>query len=176
MIKAMGHDKVCVLDGGLPNWIDSGFQIDKYIDKIYPAGDFSAHPKKQYFCDINHAFKSINQSNLNIIDARSKGRFSGFDPDPRKEVRAGHIPTSINLPFKEVLDGHRIKSKSELCRIFLEIANLDQTLIFSCGLGVTACILALAANISGYKHILVYDGSLNEWGQAKSSNPISTSL
>ncbi len=125
---------------------------------------------------MGNVFKSINQPNLKIIDARSEGRFSGLDPDPRKGVCAGHIPTLINLPFKEVLNGHRIKSKPELCGIFSKVADLDQTLIVSCGSGVTACILALAASISGYKNILIYDGSWIEWGQLKSSNPISTLL
>ena len=34
----------------------------------------------------------------------------------------------------------------------------------SCGSGVTACVLALAAELAGYQGMTVYDGSWAEWG------------
>ena len=38
--------------------------------------------------------------------------------------------------------------------------------MFSCGSGVTASILALAADECGYKRYAVYDGSWSEWGDS----------
>ena len=37
-------------------------------------------------------------------------------------------------------------------------------MIFSCGSGITACVLALGATIAGYEEVAVYDGSWTEWG------------
>ncbi|MFD5037790.1 rhodanese-like domain-containing protein [Streptomyces sp. NPDC058377] len=38
-------------------------------------------------------------------------------------------------------------------------------LVVSCGSGVTACVLALGAELAGYTEVSVYDGSWSEWGR-----------
>ncbi len=45
-----------------------------------------------------------------------------------------------------------------------ELAAPQQTVITSCGSGITACILTLAAAAVGYTGLAVYDGSWAEWG------------
>ena len=37
-------------------------------------------------------------------------------------------------------------------------------MIFSCGTGITACILMLGAALANYDNTTVYDGSWTEWG------------
>ena len=100
-----------------------------------------------------------------MLDARSESRFKGLEPEPRPGVRSGHMPNAKNLPFPEVLDGRLLKPKPELQKIFLDVVSNDQQrVITSCGSGVTACILTLAAEVAGFKDLSVYDGSWAEWG------------
>jgi thiosulfate/3-mercaptopyruvate sulfurtransferase len=74
------------------------------------------------------------------------------------------MPNSKNLPFPELLDTGVMKSAAELREIFSQFASVEQKLITSCGSGITACILTLAADLAGYDKLVVYDGSWAEWG------------
>ena len=69
-----------------------------------------------------------------------------------------------NLPFTDLLEAGVLKSKKDLAKAFYMVAEQDDPLIFSCGSGITACVLALGAELSGYKNISVYDGSWTEYG------------
>lgn len=100
-----------------------------------------------------------------VVDARSAGRFNGTSPEPREGLRSGCIPNSINIPYTEVLKDGKFRSEQELMEIFNNRINDDRPLVFSCGSGITACIILLAAEIIGKKDMAVYDGSWTEWAQ-----------
>lgn len=164
MFKAFGHHNIAVLDGGFPAWNKAGFSTEKM--KIYKgeSGDFIAQPQlgfMKFFNDVKDASESKSH---NIIDARSAGRFNGTVQEPREGLRMGTIPNSVNLPFTDLLKDGVLKSKKELAKAFYMVADINDDIIFSCGSGLTACVLALGAEISGYKNISVYDGSWTEWG------------
>src|SRR5262249_41354039 len=101
-----------------------------------------------------------------VLDARSRGRFAGTEPEPRAGLRAGHIPRSLNLPYERLYrpDG-TLRPASELREVFAK-AGLDpaRPVITSCGSGVTASVLALALYVLGRRDVAVYDGSWSEWG------------
>ena len=164
MFKAMGHNNIAVLNGGLPQWILTGYGTEPKKQQDIVKGNFAANFSPglmKFFDDVKEA--SLCKSHV-IMDARSEARFNGLVPEPREGLRSGTIPNSVNLPFEDLLDGHQLKSKAELEVEFLKRAEKDDALLFSCGSGITACILALGAEISGYKNISVYDGSWTEWG------------
>jgi thiosulfate/3-mercaptopyruvate sulfurtransferase len=83
------------------------------------------------------------------------------------------MPGAKNLPFSGLLDNGFLRPAEELAPLFDELVNPEQRLIFSCGSGVTACHLALAAYVCGYPDLSVYDGSWSEWG-ARPELPITT--
>jgi thiosulfate/3-mercaptopyruvate sulfurtransferase len=165
MFRAMGHDQVAVLDGGLPAWVAAGMPCEG--GPCPPAegrGDFVARPRPGLFCDAERVTTALADETCAVLDARSAGRFQGREPEPRAGLRPGHMPNALNLPFGSVQTGGRMRSKEELIAIFAEKLGAQQTWIFSCGSGVTACILALAAELAGHTDMTVYDGSWSEWG------------
>lgn len=167
MIRAMGHKNVAVLDGGFQEWERNGYDIDNSKPGKVAPGNFIAHIDTSMFVNAEQVLDSIGEESVLILDARSNGRYTGAEPEPRQNLRSGHIPTSANLPYKTLINEGKMKSREELIRVFQEKSVGKEHLIMSCGSGVTACILALAAEISGLKNIAVYDGSWTEWGARK---------
>lgn len=168
MFKSMGHQKIGVLDGGFFEWMLREFPTVTTNEVVYKKGDFIAKYNPNYFCDYKTVLNSISDKNTFVLDARSQERFNGIIEEPRKGLRSGHIPNSNNLPYSELQSEGKMKSKEELIQIFNEKINKNDNAIFSCGSGITACILALGAEIAGYKNNTVYDGSWTEWGSLMS--------
>lgn len=163
MFKSMGFENIAVLDGGLPEWIKSNFPTEE--TKVFNGklGNFTANFDKRFFDDTSDVLDAINSDTI-ILDARSEDRFDGTKEEPREGLRSGHIPSSKNLHYHNVLKDNLLKSEEELKQIFSQKVESNKEIIFSCGSGITACILALGADILGYKKLSVYDGSWTEWG------------
>ena len=166
MFKTMGHENVAVLNGGFPVWLKRGFETQNVTKRVYKMGDFSAHFDANNVRDFDFVKDNISQQNALVIDARSAGRFNGTEPEPRAGLRGGHIPNSVSIPFKTLLDEEgKYKSKEELEKVFNTVISEDKPLIFSCGSGITACVVLLASEGILEKEKAVYDGSWTEWAQ-----------
>ena len=170
MFKAMGHENIAVLNGGLPDWIAKGYATELKKQMSYPYGDFSASLNSNAVKSFTCVQNNIEQKEYLLVDARSSGRFNGTSPEPREGILSGHIPNSVNLPFESVLDNGKFKSKDELITIFDKAKIDERPLIFSCGSGITACILLLASEIIGNKGNSVFDGSWTEWAEKTQGN------
>lgn len=164
MLKAMGFDRVAVLNGGLPAWIEAGNKVLNHLAVDVPTGDFNGVLRPDLFCDFEKVLNALSDERYRIVDARSSARFNGTAPEPRVGSRSGHMPNAANLPFAQVLVSGKLKPVSEIAPLFDAIASPDETLITSCGSGITACVLTLAAYSAGFKNLSVYDGSWAEWG------------
>jgi len=164
MFKAMGFENIAVLDGGFPLWKKGKYPVatKKSFTGIY--GDFQGKDRLSLFRNYTEMLQEVENKSSLILDARSEARFTGKVPEPRASLRSGQIPTSKNLPYTELLEHNQFKSKAELKAIFESFLLKEKQVIFSCGSGITACILALAAEYIGYSNYAVYDGSWTEWG------------
>lgn len=163
MFKAMGHENIYILDGGLPDWVAQGFEVKTSLKSNFEHGNFTARYNPGLVAGLSTVVDNLQSKQSILIDARSEGRFNGTAPEPRKGLRSGHIPYSVNIPFELVLVNGKYKSKDELQRIFDGFQLENKPLIFSCGSGVTACIVLLAAELVIKNHKSVFDGSWTQW-------------
>lgn len=169
LFKLMGHTNIAVLDGGFPLWKSKNYPIErKQSNSTKIIGDFVSKLNPRLLVDYSQVLINIDSNERLLLDARSYKRFRGLTPEPRKQVRSGHIPSSMSLPYSMVIDNSvSLKNKKDLTNIFNQLNINNKDLIFSCGSGITACILALAAEVVGNKKYSVYDGSWTEWGSLK---------
>ena len=164
-----GHNPklIHVLDGGLKKWTRENKATSNDLTKIIKS-NYKANEKKELVKNKIEIDKNISKKEFNIIDARSVERFEGKIAEPRKNLRSGAIQNSFCLPFLDLInvDGTFI-SKDKILEKFKSIkCELNKNLVFSCGSGVTASVLALAYSLIDNKYMpTIYDGSWSEYGK-----------
>ena len=164
-----GHDPqlVYVLNGGLRKWIKENRKITNEIINV-ERSNYKSLEKKELVKNKKAIDQNINKQEFNLIDARSKERFEGKIPEPRKGLKSGNIKNSFCIPFNHCLNSDKtFKSKEDLSIVFKNcLGNMSKkNLVFSCGSGVTACVLALAYSLINDKYQpCIYDGSWAEYG------------
>jgi thiosulfate/3-mercaptopyruvate sulfurtransferase len=165
-LRVAGHEQVAVLDGGLKWWRAEGRPLEAGHARWDPKR-FTVHLNPDLLRNRGQTQAAMKDGSAVLVDARSRGRFAGTEPEPRPGLRGGHIPGARNLPFGELVTPEGLMlPAAELRRRFGE-AGLDLThpVIASCGSGVSACALALALQVLGHRRYAVYDGSWSEWGR-----------
>ncbi len=175
MFRLFGHDRVAVLDGGLPAWVAAGGALASGSAAPRPTA-FSAVLRPELVRRREDLLANIGAGTEQVADARAAGRFTGEEPEPRPGMRSGHIPGSRSLPFTNLLDpATKTVLPADRLRAAFDRAGIDPSkpTVASCGSGVTACVIALAAYRLGHPDIAVYDGSWSEWG-GRDDTPIDT--
>ena len=158
---------VHVLDGGLKKWIEEAKPTTNEIIKIIPSS-YTVHEKKELVKDKKEINENIFENKFNVIDARSLERFGGKVPEPRKGLRSGSIKNSFCLPFSELINkDHTFISKEKIYEKFKSTGyEMGKNMVFTCGSGVTASVLALAYSLIDNKYMpTIYDGSWSEYGK-----------
>jgi thiosulfate/3-mercaptopyruvate sulfurtransferase len=165
MLKAVGHQDVAVLDGGLQAAKQAGLSVTS-TDEPLPIG-FPRYPCRDWsrpMVNLDTLEEWLRDPTRKVLDVRSRERWRG-ETEPIDPV-AGHIPGTVNLPFTENLgpDG-RYRSPEELRRLYLALlgATPCASLAVHCGSGVTACHTLLALDYAGLPGASLYVGSFSEW-------------
>ena len=174
-LRVFGHERVAVLDGGMPKWRREG----------HPTEAGTPTPKETRFeARLNPAMvrgaddllANIASRAEQVIDARTAGRFAGIDPEPRPAKKAGHVPGSVNQPFNDLMDPEAgvVRPADQIAAAF-DRASVDRTrpIVTTCGSGVTAAFLSFGLYLIGVENAAVYDGSWAEWG-TRDDTPVET--
>lgn len=164
LFKVMGHDNVTILDGGFASWISANYTTVDSLTTECQMGNFEAKlikEKVKYFQDIK---SNIENNTFEIFDARSAGRFNGTATEPREGLQSGSIPNSNSLPYTDVIDNGYFKKPEALEKVFANVST-EGPLVFSCGSGITACIIMTAAELVMDNPMAIYDGSWTEYAE-----------
>lgn len=173
MLRWLGHEKVALLDGGLPGWRRAKQALDTKVPVAAPV-EFVARPQPMTV-DADFVLGRLPSLKGMIIDARAPERFSG--EQETLDPVGGHIPGAVNRFYFGNLDdaGCYFKPAGELRAEFdALLAGRDPTrIIQQCGSGVTACHNLLAMEIAGLTGSKLYPGSWSEWC-ADPARPVAT--
>ncbi len=160
LLRYMGHEAVAVLNGGLAAWQRAGLPVAGGEERR-AAARFEGSPRRDRLVTLDELGSAAR-----LLDARAGTRYRG-EQEPL-DARAGHIPGARSLPFADNLDDNgefqapaRVRARMEAA---LDGVSAAQA-VYSCGSGVTACHLALAARWAGLEEGRIYVGSFSEWSR-----------
>ena len=165
LFRLMGKTDIAVLDGGFPKWQAEGRDVED-MPPMLRDRHITVSRQNYLVRNVTQVAAASKLGDHEILDARAPGRFRGDEPEPRKGLRAGHIPGSKNIHYRTLLNDNGTMKDAPALRAVFDAAGIDLTkpVITTCGSGVTAAIIDLALERLGHDRHSLYDGSWSEWG------------
>lgn len=174
LLKWVGHERVAILDGGLPAWKSAGFQVESEVTKRHAADLALNADGKMPISTADEIAKFIGSEDQQIVDARPRERFDGKAPEPRPGLRSGHIPGSVSAELKLFVDPNtnRLRPPEAIARVLAKLGvDIGRPIVATCGSGVAATGLIAILQTLGVSASL-YDGSWSDWG-SRTDLPVS---
>ena len=164
MLRTFGAHDVAILDGGFAKWKAEGRETKSGKESLRHR-HFTVWADDKGVRTLAQVKANIDSGAEQLVDARSRARFTGQEPDPRPATMPGHIPGSKNIPYGTLFnDDGTWKTGDALKAVFTDAGiDLAKPLVGTCGSGITAAVLVFGAHLLGNEAAL-YDGSWSEWG------------
>ncbi|MFD2285673.1 sulfurtransferase [Pedobacter petrophilus] len=166
MLRAIGHEKVQVIDGGFQAAVKAGFPTTSKVESPKSVGNYTVKSWNLPLSNLDEVEKVAKTEDHLVIDVRDANRYAGF-MEPIDTI-AGHIPGATNIPFTENLDpdGHFLSPKDLNQKYAAALAGIEpENVIVHCGSGITACHTLLAMDYAGLPIPKLYVGSWSEWSR-----------
>jgi thiosulfate/3-mercaptopyruvate sulfurtransferase len=163
-LDAMGlGPRTSLLDGGFPAWKAEGKAVatDVTTPKV---GKITPCAQNDVIVDLDYVKSNLRQKGVALVDARTANFYSGEAPG--RNMRAGHIPGALSLPYVMLVDEQNKFHSIEQMRKQFSEAGIQQgdRVVSYCHIGQQATVLYFVARYLGYDARL-YDGSLEEWSR-----------
>jgi len=161
LLRALGHEKVAVLDGGWSAWIGLGLQVE--TSRPLTMGErYEGRFDQDRLLDAAQVQERLAEGDL-LIDARAADRFRG--ENEMIDRIGGHVPGAVNRPYATNLDDKRFRSPVQLAAEFRALiqGRAPEHVIVMCGSGVTACHHLLAMERAGIHGAKLFTGSWSGW-------------
>jgi thiosulfate/3-mercaptopyruvate sulfurtransferase len=172
MLRAYGFDDAAVLSGGWRKWTLEGREASTDPSE-YPPAAFEPHPRPELMATKDEVQAAIESGATCLINALPEAEHSG---EVQRYARAGHIPSSFNIPSRALLDPNTQEylALEEIRRLVEPTGALERERVITyCGGGVAASGDAFVLTLLGHTNVAVYDASLLEWA-ADASLPMAT--
>lgn len=158
LLKYIGHEDVCLLDGGIQAWLEAGFSLETAA-RNFPRGQITVHEKPELLASVQEVRTVKGRNDVLLIDARAPERYRG-EVEPIDRI-PGHIPGAINRPFGQNLENGKFKDLEALKAQYQDLTGQEEKILY-CGSGVSAAHNALVFHELGILHRL-YAGSYSDW-------------
>ncbi len=171
LLRAIGHARAAVLDGGWARWTALGLPTQTGVREVTRVARDERFDDRRLF-DAAQVQAHLASGGM-LVDARGRERFLG-DVEPIDRV-AGHVPGAVNRPYADNLAEGRFKPRAQLAtefRALLGERRADEV-VAMCGSGVTACHHLLAMEHAGLPGAKLFTGSWSGWIEDP-SRPVAT--
>lgn len=167
VLRAFGHQRVSVLEGGFQRWESEGFPVTNE-EPSFPATAYHSRLDQSRLAEREEVLAAIEDKSTSLVNSLGRDQFAGTGG--AHYGRPGRIPGSINVPATELVDPitHAYASTATMRKKFDDAGlSASQRAITYCGGGIAASAGAFALELIGHDNWALYDNSLLEW----STNP-----
>ena len=164
MLKAFGHDRAAVLDGGWGKWSAEGRPTAAGNEAPEPAV-FEAERRAGYFVGRSEVEAALADPGAVVLNSLTAEQHAGGG---QHYGRPGRIAGSVVVPSRDLVDQATgaMLPMSAVRQMFDGVGALEaERVVTYCGGGIAASLGAMALHLLGQENVTVYDDSLQAWAR-----------